>query len=207
MKKKILAILLSALMALSLTACAGNKTTDGNVSDSNITDNGTADGADKTATQEPEETSSALFYDFTTTGLDGKEYTQEIFEGNKLTMVNIWGTFCPACVNEMPNLEKLSREYADKGLVIVGVVNDVYDYMKNQNNEGKVEQAKQIVADTGVSYTNLLPSDSLNAAGMGYVNTFPTTYLLNENGELVSGYVGSRGYDQWAATINSLLAE
>lgn len=41
---------------------------------------------------------------FTTTDLNGNAVTEEIFLGKALTVVNIWGTFCDPCVNEMPLL-------------------------------------------------------------------------------------------------------
>ncbi len=198
MKKKILAVLLAALMLLSLSACGGNNATDGNATDGNST------GGD--VTTEAPAGPSPFFSEFTTTALDGKEYDQDVFKGNKLTMVNVWGTFCSPCISEMPDLEKLSKDYADKGLVIIGIVNDVYDYTAKENNAEKVKDAEQIVADTGVSYLNLLPSASLNEAKLSYILTFPTTYFLNENGEIITGeYIGSRSYDQWADIIDSLL--
>ncbi len=206
MKKKLFAIILSAIMLLSLAACGGNNATDGNATDGNITQE-SPDGIHTLPHEDSGET-APFFNDFTTTSLDGNEYTQEVFEGNRLTMVNVWGTFCAPCISEMPDLEKLSKEYADEGLVIVGIVSDVYDYMAKENNADKIKKAQDIVSDTGVSYVNLLPSESLNRAKLDYITTFPTTYFLNEKGEIVTGeYIGSRSYDQWAGIIEGLLAE
>ncbi|MBQ4235421.1 MAG: TlpA family protein disulfide reductase, partial [Treponema sp.] len=39
---------------------------------------------------------------FTATDLNGRIVTSEIFEKNKVTMLNIWGTFCGPCIREMP---------------------------------------------------------------------------------------------------------
>lgn len=184
MKKRIFAILLCVAVILTcLTACGGNKATDGNV------------------VQE----SAVFFPDFSTTDINGKKQTQKIFEGNKVTMVNIWGTFWSPCINEMPDLEKLSKDYADKGLVIIGIVSDTYDYLNDENNADKTEKANNIIKQTGVTYTNLLPSESLNEAKLRYISTYPTTYFLNEKGELLGEYIGSRSYEQWATIIDSML--
>lgn len=137
--------------------------------------------------------------------LDGEKVTADAFKGNKLTVVNVWGTFCGPCINEMPDLGKISRDYADKGVVLIGIVADVYDYYKNENNPDKIEDAKDIVAQTGVTYMNVLPSESLNAAGLDYISTFPTTYFLNENGEIIGEYVGSRSYESWSSLIDMAL--
>ncbi len=206
MKKRILTVLLCVAVILTcLTACGGNKASDGNVSGGNVSDSDITEQEITVADEKEDKEKTAFFSDFTTTALDGKEYTQKIFEGNKVTMVNIWGTFCSPCINEMPDLEKLSKDYADKGLVIVGVVSDVYDYLKDENNADKIADAEAIVAQTGVTYTNLLPSESLNASRLDYVSTFPTTYFLDENGVILGEYIGSRSYDQWSIIIDTML--
>ena len=177
MKKRILTVLLSVAVILTcLTACGGKA-----------------------------EEETGFFSAFTTTTLDGEECTQKIFKGNKVTMVNIWGTFCSPCINEMPDLEQLSKNYADKGLVLIGVVNDTFDYFKDENDPDKIEKAKNIIERTGVTYTNLLPSESLNEAKLDRVSTFPTTYFLDENGDILGEYVGSRSYDQWATIVDTIL--
>ncbi|MBE6774283.1 MAG: TlpA family protein disulfide reductase [Clostridia bacterium] len=201
MKKKILSILLAALMLLSLAACGGNNATDGNATNGNATDGD--------VTTETPAGPTPFFPEFTTTGLDGEEYDQDIFKGNKLTMVNVWGTYCPPCIKEMPDLEKLSKDYADKGLVIIGIVSDTYDYTNDKNSDEKIKAANEIVAETGVTYLNLLPSDSFNKAKLDYIRgVLPTTYFLDENGELVTGeYIASRSYDQWASIIDAMFEE
>ncbi len=45
---------------------------------------------------------TTLFGEFTTEDSDGDEVTQEVFSGYKLTMVNIWATFCSPCLRAIP---------------------------------------------------------------------------------------------------------
>lgn len=47
---------------------------------------------------------------FTATDFKGNPVTSEIFAKNKLTMVNIWGTFCGPCIREMPDLARINKE-------------------------------------------------------------------------------------------------
>ena len=52
--------------------------------------------------------------------LDGK--TVKLSElKSKVVLINFWATWCGPCVKEMPSLQKLSNEYASKGLTVVGV--------------------------------------------------------------------------------------
>ena len=44
------------------------------------------------------------FPSFRAVDLQGNEVTKEIFAQKKITVVNIWGTFCPPCIGEMPEL-------------------------------------------------------------------------------------------------------
>lgn len=185
MKKKIIALLLTAVALLTLfTACGKN--------------------GDSSASQS--DNGKALFGTFTSETVDGKKVTEDIFKGNKVTMVNIWGTFCSPCINEMPDLQKLSEAYEDKGVKIIGVLIDTYDYNSGENFPEKIEDAKDIIARTGVKYQNVLPCKELNDTKLDSIYSVPTTYFLNENGELIgSEFVGSRTFEQWSAIIDDIL--
>ena len=195
--KKICALLLViTVVAVCFAACGQNGTTDGNVQDSVGSEQST--GAP---------VYNPPFPDFSSKTIDGKDVDQNVFKGNKLTVVNIWGTFCGPCINEMPDLEKLSRDYADKGVSVIGIVADVYDYIKSENNADKIKKAEDIIADTGVTYMNILPSASLNEARLNYISTFPTTYFINEKGEIIGEYIGSRTYRDWSTIIDRMISD
>ncbi len=186
--KRIFALLLAlAVIFTCFTACGGNKATDGNASVG-------------------EQTADApVFPDFASKTLDGEDVNQDVFKGNKLTVVNVWGTFCGPCIAEMPDLERISRDYADKGVAFVGIIGDIYDYGKRENDADKIKDAEDIVVQTGVTYMNILPSESLIGAGLGYVTAFPTTWFINEKGEIIGEYVGARSYESWSSLIDLAL--
>lgn len=141
-------------------------------------------------------------FEFTAVNLEGEEVDQSIIQGNKVTMVNVWATFCYPCLSEMPDLGKLAADYADEGFGIVGVVTDV-----QQGDDEMVAEAADIVADTGAAYPHLAVSDSLINAILRDVQYVPTTYFVDENGACIArAVVGSNSYDRWAATVEELLA-
>ena len=70
---------------------------------------------------------SASTYSFNSIDLDGNEISSELYSNNKITMVNIWGTFCGPCIREMPDLAKLNQEYKSKGVEIIGIPIDIAD--------------------------------------------------------------------------------
>ena len=81
---------------------------------------------------------------FETIDLDGNTVnSKDLFAQNKVTMINIWGTTCGPCVNEMPVLEQMNKEFQARGGAVVGLVDDV-----RVNDQQYLEDAKSIVKDT-----------------------------------------------------------
>ena len=76
---------------------------------------------------------------FETQDLDGNPVTsQELFAGHKITMVNLWATWCINCKSEMAELEALNKEWAEKGCQIIGICDDA-------DEEEMIPTAKKIL--------------------------------------------------------------
>ena len=57
--------------------------------------------------------------EFRSLDLEGKEVKLgDIFKENKVTMVNVWATFCPPCREELPDIAKLGKEMKEKGVAV-----------------------------------------------------------------------------------------
>ena len=50
---------------------------------------------------------------FSAKDIDGKNVSEAVFADSKITMVNVWGTFCGPCIREMPDLGVLDKKYGD----------------------------------------------------------------------------------------------
>lgn len=158
-----------------------------------------ADGTD--AAEKAGQTGAGSAISFETTDLDGNPVSSaDIFSQNKITMVNIWGTFCGPCINEMPDLEILNQRIGDKGCGLVGVVIDAGgDYQM-----AVIGTAEEIIADTGASYLNLLPWEGID--DQFPAQYIPTTYFVDSHGNIVGETaVGSRGADDYEALIDEAL--
>ena len=155
---------------------------------------------DQQADAENETDKNEIFGEFKTKTLDGMDVNQDIFAEADLTMVNIWGTFCGPCIREMPDLGELSREYADKGFRMVGIISDV--------SQPEDETALEIVDKTEADYTHLVIPDDAN---MQYrilrnAQVVPTTIFLDKNGNQVGEtYPGAKSKKQWIAVIDKML--
>lgn len=144
--------------------------------------------------------SDGLFGVFETVTLDGEKVDQNIFAEADLNMVNIWGTFCGPCINEMPDLGELAEEYAEKGVRLIGIIADV--------REPGNEAAEKIVEATGADYTHLVMSQSLKVNYLGQVQGVPTTIFLDREGKQVGEVcVGAKSKKNWSKLIDEMLEE
>lgn len=142
---------------------------------------------------------------FTTTDLQGETVTEEIFSRAKLTMVNVWGTYCTPCISEMPSLGKLAQEADPAEFQLVGILADVVETAGPE--DATWAKAISLVEETGAAYTHLTQSQSLYYAALQGVSAIPTTYFVNAQGELVGDpVVGSQSEEAWRQTIAQRLA-
>ncbi|MFV0465900.1 MAG: rhodanese-like domain-containing protein [Lachnospiraceae bacterium] len=155
----------------------------------------------------PWEIKAQTLSSFRSTDIYGNPIDETVFAENKLTMINIWGTFCPPCIAEMPDLGEISTEYADSGFKIVGVVLDTTG-QGGAIVQSQVVAARELVDETGAGYLHLLPTTDLLASGMNAVFNIPTTIFVDSTGTQVGdAYVGSRAKGEWIAVIDQLLTQ
>lgn len=189
--KRILPVLTgTALLALTLAACSGQP-------------------SEPTPTPAPVPSVSVVQEDvpilsaFSATDLQGNEVDQSVLTGKKLTMVNVWATYCQPCKEEMPHLAQLSQNYED--VQIIGLVSDVLN-ADGTVNQDQVDTAIALAEEADVTYRNLIPSQDLTANVLSQIYAVPTTFFVNEDGDQVgSVYVGARDADGWAEIIDALL--
>ena len=138
-------------------------------------------------------------FTFETTDVFGNSVkSADLFNGHKLTMLNIWETTCGACISEMPELINLSKEFEEKGVQIVGLVYDA-------TTEDLIAEAKDIVDDLGIPYTNIVPTAEMLETVK--VQAFPTTYFLNEKGEFVGEPISGALFKLYREQAEKLLGE
>ena len=221
MKKKMISLLSIVVLAASLTACGGSGTVStepaSSAAETTRAETAAAAAPDETEAAETEsaqpetgaaeeetaqeETSAGI--SFETTDLEGNAVSAaDIFSAHKLTMINIWGTYCGPCIGEMPDLEVLNARLAEKDCAIIGIVCDV----RGTGDTKTIGIAKDIISQTGVTYLNLLPWESFwDELPAEFI---PTTYFVASDGQVVGeAAVGARGADEYEELVDALLAE
>ncbi len=138
---------------------------------------------------------------FQTKDIYGGDFNQDIFQDYSLTLVNVWGTFCGPCLDEMPSLGELHKEYISKGVNIVGIVVDVQDEDMNVIEDQR-ELAKEIASGTGADYTHLLISEQMIESVLNQFDAIPASFFVDSDGNIVSEfYIGSREKEDWVTII------
>ena len=108
---------------------------------------------------------------FTLTALDGQQYSLDSLRG-KVVLLNFWATWCPPCRREMPDMDKLYRRFAAKGLVVLGV------------SDEKRETVEAFLARQNYSFPIALdPGRKVNTA-FG-IEGIPNSFLFDRQGKLV----------------------
>ncbi|WP_273227194.1 TlpA family protein disulfide reductase [Geosporobacter ferrireducens] len=134
-------------------------------------------------------------FKFKTKTLDGKEIDSSILKSSKLTMINVWATFCQPCIEEMPDLQRLYEEVSSVGVNIIGVVSDTPD-------EETETLAKKILSTKGVKYTNIIPDETIVNNVLQNISALPTTLFVDSEGNIIGDLiVGARSKEEYKKEI------
>ena len=175
-KRKYSTVLLSAFLTAGLICGCGEDASIGEMKE------GTSQSGTSQAAEEAE---SPAAVSFSGQDMEGNIVTSDIFGQSRLTMVNVWATYCNPCLSEMPGLGELAGEYDAEQFQIIGIISDVQE----GTGEEAVEYATALVSQTGADYVHLLLNESLYRAMLGGVSAVPTTFFVDENGEIGRAHV------------------
>ena len=150
--------------------------------------------------------STGVFHAFKGKDLDGNDVDESLFAKNKVTVVNFWFSGCKPCVEELSKLNELNDKIKEMGGEVVGINTDTLD-----DNQDGIKEAKEILKAKGASYKNLtFDSDSTVGKYIGNIMAFPTTVLVDKDGNIVGepfmgGIDDQSNYDQLMKQIQSVL--
>lgn len=133
-------------------------------------------------------------HDFTVSTLAGKEWQLSAHKG-QVVLINIFATWCPPCNAEMPNLVKLSTEYATKGVETMALSVD----------EGGPDLVRKFVDKYKIPFPVAM-ADANNPVTSG-VTGIPVTLLIDREGKSASMYVGMISEEAVRHDLDGLLAE
>ena len=138
---------------------------------------------------------------FETQDLDGSPVNMaDVLAGHKVTMVNLWATWCGPCVNELPDLGRLSKTFEEKDCQIIGICLDV-------NAGGDAAEAKSILENAGAEYLNLAAPENRYQYLLLDISTYPTTYFVDSEGNVLTEPVVGAMPSRYPTMLNEALAK
>ncbi|MBT8373411.1 MAG: TlpA family protein disulfide reductase [Deltaproteobacteria bacterium] len=123
--------------------------------------------------------------DFTLPDIIGKMVSLTDYKG-KVVFLNIWATWCPPCVEEMPSMEKLQQELKDENFKILAVSVDVSGAKAVIPFVKKHKLSFSILTDTKGAIKSLYQTTRV-----------PESFIIDKNGIIVEKIIGPR---DWAAS-------
>jgi len=145
----------------------------------------------------PVETATSLFIDNIT---DFQALIER--QKGKVTLVNLWATWCKPCVYEMPALEKLEQNYRKKGVKIIALSLD--DIAKADSLVPPYWKKHQFSMDYYVLGTKD-PSTIINKIDPLWMGVIPTSYIFNTQGEKVETITGTLNYQGFERKVLAVL--
>jgi hypothetical protein len=192
--KKLFVLGMAIMMAGAISACnAGSKTANESVSTEAQTDSKKADTGES-ADSKKEDVS---FPEFSAKTVEGGEISNDVFKDSKLTVVNVWGSWCGPCVQEIPELQKLSENMKDKNVNVIGIAQDA---------GSNFQAVKEVLDKSKVTYQNIIPSGPTEDFVMS-LQAFPTTFFVDSQGKIVYAIQGSKNLEGFTQIVDDLLSK
>lgn len=133
--------------------------------------------------------------------LDGNEVTESIFSEKDLTVINIWGTFCPPCIGEMPELGEWAKDMPDN-VQLIGLISDISGDDDTQHHDLAVEIMDKADAD----FLQIIANQDF-ASILQHVIGVPTTFFVDKEGNLVGDPIIGADVDGYKQFVEDYLNE
>lgn len=116
---------------------------------------------------------------FTLKGVDGKTVKLSDYAG-KIVFLNFWTTWCPYCIEEMPDLDQANKDLLQSGKAEILTI----DVME------KEEEVKRFISEYKLSLPVLMDKDG-KVAQAYRITGFPTTVIITPDGNISEMIVGA----------------
>ncbi|SHO44289.1 redoxin domain-containing protein [Anaerocolumna xylanovorans] len=142
--------------------------------------------------------------DFTLTDQYGDTHTLSDYKG-KVVFLNFYATWCPPCKKELPDIEKLYKEYGsnEKDVVFLGVTNPKSKDYPNNSDEDK-DYIKSFLEEKEYTFPTLFDETGEVLQKYG-ISAFPTTFVFDRDGNLLGYVPGMMTEDIMHNVINQAL--
>lgn len=139
-------------------------------------------------------------FELSGTSVQGDEISLSDLHG-KVLIVDIWGTWCPPCVGELPSFVKLQEEYGDDGFQMIGV-----NFERGADDEQNLKSVQKAISKHNLNYPCIMGDDSIRAQ-IPRFEGYPTTLFIGRDGAVRHMEVGAHSYEYLESIVKALLDE
>jgi len=112
----------------------------------------------------------------------------------QVLVLNVWASWCAPCEAEMPELVKVARAYANRGVTFLGI-----------NHQDQLAAARAFAERYDVPYDSFHDDAGRFAAKLGYLG-LPDTYVVDAGGTIRLAISGPTTEEQLSALLDEVLA-
>jgi thiol-disulfide isomerase/thioredoxin len=154
------------------------------------------------STPTPDEQAVASALDVPIEKLDGASFKLADFRG-KVTVVDFWRSDCGPCVKMVPKLAKLSKQYRDQGVEVIGLTSDIKSDLPIV-----VGFLKKSGADYIVGYDNRWLSSAFLKGSEDETGAppIPQVFVLTREGRVINHLIGDHRYEIMEKMIKDALS-
>lgn len=143
-------------------------------------------------------TSAKTAEQFTATTIDGQNFDLEEMKG-KVIVLTFWGTRCPICISEIPELNKLAADYKDKDVIFLAIS------AENESNIKKFIKKKPFNFNQVSNGFELMGRFADKSADGSFTMPTPTYIVINQTGGIELKFSGRDKTDKLKGTLKRLL--
>lgn len=125
---------------------------------------------------------------------DGGKLKLSDYKG-KVVILDFWATWCPPCRKGIPDLVELKKKYGPQGLEVIGVSVD----MDNTKSE-----VVPFIKQYGINYPVVYSTDEVRM-NYGGIASIPTSFVIDQNGNIIASYEGLTSMSNYENQIKKLL--
>lgn len=180
MIRKMVLAMATVLLGLLMVSCGGDSS------------NETSPQTTPQAAAETTPTADEGQFSFTAYDVNGVLRSSTDWVGKQPVIINFWGTWCPPCRREIPDLVLLYDEYSAKGIEMLGLA------VKDQP-----DKVAAFTKEHGMNWVMMMADNNL--AIRYRITGVPTTIFLDRNGNEVGRFIGPQDHETFKKAFELIL--
>lgn len=128
---------------------------------------------------------------------EGNQVDGQVFKEKKLTVLNLWGTWCGPCVEEMPEFEQVWQDMKEKEVQFLGLSVD-----------SDLKEVQSLKTELDISYPLLQENEALKKSLTSQFDYVPVTIFVDSEGKVLESFIaGGATAEKLKGIIESLINE